>query len=457
MKPQVNQDPGHKRDSDVPPMTETVPFTPLEEAIFYIERMHGPWNVQFEVETATRIDADRLRAAVIAACNVHPLARARKQPHDETDVRCHWAIPDAIADLPPETVTVADGLTASDISAFYRSRFDPVEELPFRVLVDRGEGHDDGDRVHICSNHVAADGVGGAQFVRSLCRAYRGDDLHAEPISLSTARTVMGDDSPPSPRTALALLGDALGSLGTALREPARIAENGGDETEGWLFERRRLDDDLTERVLEAPPAEATVNDIMLAALHHCIHAWNREHGEPAGRISVMMPLNLRPREWFYDVVGMFTAIGSVSTRRRDRRHPRTTLQTVVEQTGRIKDRDRATIPHEVLKLLPTRTPVGLKEWVPELLNGLGRRFVDTAVLSNLGRIPAPAPGFAPEDDPTFWFSPPSFRLAPVGIGVATVGETIHVTGRFWRSTFDADAATAFTDRYLDCLEAIVA
>ncbi|RXK49063.1 hypothetical protein [Halorientalis pallida] len=443
-------------DSDESPMTETVPFTPLEEAIFYIERMHGPWNVQFEVETTARIDADRLRAAVIAACNAHPLARARKRPHDETDRRCHWAIPDAIADLPPETVTVVDDLTASETSAFYRERFDPPEELPFRVLVGRGEGRDDGDRVLICSNHVAADGVGGAQFVRSLCRAYRGEAPDVEPVALGTARAAVGDAGPTSPRTTLELLSDALCSLGTTLREPARIAGNGGVEAEGWLFERRRLDAALTERVLGERSERATVNDAMLAALHRCIEAWNRDHGEPAGRISVMMPLNLRPREWFYDVVGMFTAIASISTRRRDRRDPGTTLRTVVEQTRRIKDRDRATIPHEVAKRVPSGTPVGLKEWVPELLNGLGRRFVDTAVLSNLGRIPAPRPGFTPDDDPTLWFSPPSFTLAPVGIGVATVGGAIHVTGRYWRRTFDADAAAAFTDRYLDCLEAVV-
>ena len=438
-------------------MTETVPFTPLEEAIFYIERLHGPWNVQFEVETEARIDTDRLRTAVVAACNAHPLARARQQPYTEVDVRCHWEVPDAIADLPPGTVTVTDGLTASEQSAFYRRRFDPQEELPFKLLVDRGGGADSGDRLLVCSNHVAADGVGGAQFVRSLCRAYRGGDPDAEPVDLATARAEVGDTSPPSPSTGFDLLGDALGSLRTALGSPTRIAGDGGVEAEGWSFERRRLGDELTDRVLEERPSGATVNDVLLAALHRCIEAWNASHGEFARRISVMMPLNLRPEEWFYDVVGMFTAIDSISTRRRDRRDPRTTLQTVVEQTRRVKDRDRTTIPHEVLKLLPSRTPVGLKKWFPKLLNGLGRRFVDTAVLSNLGRIPAPLPGFVPGDDPTLWFSPPSFTLSPVGIGVATVGGTVHVTGRYWRGTFDADAAAAFTDRYLDCLEVIVA
>jgi NRPS condensation-like uncharacterized protein len=440
-------------------MTETVPFTPLEEAIFYIERMHGPWNVQFEVETTAGIDPARLRAAVVTACNVHPLARARRRPHDESDGRdgrCHWVVPGAISELPPGTVTVADDLSASETSAFYRERFDPTAELPFRILVGRGDGQADGDRVLICSNHVAADGVGCARFVRSVCRAYRGEALDAPSVDIGTARAAVGDAGPTSPRTALKLLGDGLRSLGTTLREPARIAGNGGVETEGWLFERRRLDADLTERVLGERSEGATVNDVLLAALHRCIEAWNREHGEPARRISVMMPLNLRPREWFYDVVGMFTTIASVSTRRRDRRGTGTTLRTVVEQTRRVKDRDRTTIPHEVAKLLPSGTPVGLKEWVPELLDGLGRRFVDTAVLSNLGRMPAPWPGFIPDDDPTLWFSPPSFTLAPVGIGVATVGGTIHLTGRYWRRTFDADAATSFTDRYLDCLESVV-
>ena len=436
-------------------MTETVPFTPLEEAIFYIERKHGPWNVQFEVETTARIDADRLQAAVITACNTHPLARAHQQPHSGMDVRCRWKIPDAIEQLPADTLTVTDGLTSTDRSRFYYEPFDPTEELPFRLLVDRGDGQSGGDRVLICANHVAVDGVGGARFARSLCRAYRGEDL-ADPVALTTARDAVDDASSAGPTIGLGLLGDALDYIANAVESPTRVAGDGGVDTAGWLFEQRRLGDGLTAQMMQERPEGSSVNDTMLAALHRCVDTWNRNHGEMARKISVMMPLNLRPRKWFYDVVGMFTAFDSITTRQRDRQDPRTTLQTVVDQTRRIKDRDRATVPHEALKLVPPGTPVGLKQRFPELLNGPGRRLVDTAVLSNLGRIPDPLPGFAPDDDPSLWFSPPSITPSPVGIGVGTVDGTVHVTGRYHRNRFDTDAAAAFTDRYLDCLENVV-
>jgi hypothetical protein len=169
-----------------------------------------------------------------------------------------------------------------------------------------------------------------------------------------------------------------------------------------------------------------------------------------------MMPLNLRPRAQFHDVVGMFTAFESITTRRRDRRTPRRTLDAVVDRTREIKDRGRTTLPYEALKLLPSGTPGSLKARFPDLLQGPGRRFVDTAILSNLGRLPAPRPRLAAGDDPNLWFSPPSDTPAPVGIGVVTVEGVIHLCGRYRRTRFDADAATAFTDRFLDAVGDIV-
>lgn len=438
--------------SDQPQMTATVPFTPLEEAIFYIERKHGPWNVHFEVETTAQIDADRLRAAALVACNTHPLARARQQPHAGTDVRCRWDVPDPLDELPDGVVDVTDGFDAGGKSTFYREPFDLTEQLPFRLLVHRGGGRAGGDRLLVCASHVAADGVGGARFVRSLCAAYRGREPDADPVDLATARSVIEDADPPGPSTGLDLLGDAVEYLGNTVDPPARIAGDGGRQREGWVFEYRRLDEGLTDRVMTERPDGSSVNDVLLAALHRCIDAWNRDHGDSPRKISLMMPLNLRPREWFYDVVGMFAAFDSITTGRRDRRTPRRTLETVVDQTRRLKDRDRTTVPYEALKLVPPGTPVGLKEQFPELLKGPGQRFVDTAVLSNLGRIPDPLPALSAADDPNLWFSPPSFTPGPVGMGVATVGDTIHLACRYRRTKFDADAATAFTDRYVDAV-----
>jgi hypothetical protein len=41
----------------------------------------------------------------------------------------------------------------------------------------------------------------------------------------------------------------------------------------------------------------------------------------------------------------------------------------------------------------------------------------------------------------------------PLGVGVATVGGTVHLGFRYLRTTFDDDAAAAFASLYLDQLD----
>ncbi|WP_335998915.1 hypothetical protein [Halorientalis halophila] len=446
-------------------MTTRVPFTPLEEAVHHIERKLGSWNVQSEVETATRIDVDRLREATLTACNAHPLARARQRPNSGTDTRFVWEIPTGIGRLPDGVITVMDG-PIGNVSPFYRQRIDLTEELPFRLLVIRGGGADGGDALLVCTSHVAADGIGSLRFVRSICEAYRGVSLDPDPVDTETARDAIFDGPVTPSSDDLELVGDVVSYLGNAIDPPTRIAGDDGSGTggsgdrggdDGWVFDRRRLDEALTARVLNGRPEQASVNDVLLAALHRCIDGWNRDHGESSRKISCMMPVNLRPSDWFYDVVGMFAAFDSIATRPSDRRKPAATLETVVEQTQRLKDRDRSTLFIEALKLVPPGTPVALKEQFPQLLRGLGKRFLDTAVLSNLGRVPEPVPRLDDGDPGNFWFSPPSTPPVAVGIGVVTVSGRIYLTGRYDRGTFDADAAAAFTDRYLDCVGELVA
>src|SRR5207244_1950840 len=67
-------------------------------------------------------------------------------------------------------------------------------------------------------------------------------------------------------------------------------------------------------------PPGATVNDVLLAALHLAIAEWNAEHGAPCERIGIMMPVNLRPPERRNALVGNFSSFVSVATDRADGR-----------------------------------------------------------------------------------------------------------------------------------------
>jgi hypothetical protein len=162
-----------------------------------------------------------------------------------------------------------------------------------------------------------------------------------------------------------------------------------------------------------------------------------------------MMPMNLRPTEWFYDVVAMYAMFESVETQARDRRDARTAVRTVAEQTTELKQRDRAAALYEVLQMIPPDTPVGLKQHLPELLRGPGRRLLDTAMLSNLGRLPM-VPSLAEDAEEDIWFSPPTWRGTPIGVGVATYEGQVSLSFRYRRDLFDDPAAEDFADYFVE-------
>lgn len=434
-------------------MTTTVPFTLFEEAVHHIEDTLGSWNVQIEVETTERIDLDRLREAAVATANAHPLARATRQESQAADLGYVWEIPDSVDAMPVEETGVALPATRD---TFYGTPFDVTEERPFRLLVARGEGVDGGDRLLVSASHVAVDGVGALRIARSVCQAYRGEAVDEDPVDLAASRDVLDEYRTTTLDDGAGLVSQLTHFVGNSLDQPARIARDTGRGADGWGFVHRRLDD-LTPRVVEDRPAGASVNDVLLAALHLAIERWNDDHGKPARKVSTMMPVNLRPEEWFYDVVGMYATFRAVKTHGRNRRDPTTAVECVADQTEQLKDPDRAAAPYRLLQLVPSGLPVGLKRQFPELLRGLGDRLLDTAVLSNLGRVPEP-PKLAADDPANLWFSPPCLGSGSfgVGVGVATVGGTIHLVFRHGHEQFDAAAAERFADTYVDELAATV-
>lgn len=444
-------------------MSTTVPFTMLEEAVYHIERTYTPWNVQFEVETATRIDVDRLREAALAAVAAHPLARASRRQVGGLRSRYVWEIPDGVDEVPVSVATPGDDpdLVATR-TRFFGDPFDLTDAPPFRLLVARGagragaDGDPDGDSLLVCASHVPVDGVGILRLVRSICRAYRGDAVEPDPVDLETSRSVLDDARPSSFAARAGLVGSAATRLRGTVDRPARVSEDGASDRLEWGFVHRSLGADRSATVVEGRPDGASVNDVLLAALHLAIDGWNREHGDEPDTISTMMPVNVRPREWFYEVVGMYTLFESVTTGPGHRRSPEATLERVVEQTTAIKRDDRATAFLESLDLIPSATPLAVRRLLPELLRGPGRGLLDTAMLSNLGRVPDPAPSLTDDGPEELWFSPPCWEPTPLGIGVATVDGKMQLVFRHMFTTMDRRAAGRFADRFEASIDRVV-
>ncbi len=427
----------------------------IEEAVQHIETEFQPWNIQAEIETTATIDLDRLREAAIVACSVHPIAGARQRSTELTDSRYVWEIPDDTYEVDVGAID-GEGRELEEIqNKLYYRRFDLTEEPPFRLLVVRGAGMDGGDRMLLSMNHVAADGVGTLRIAQALCEAYRGEEPMQDSVSFRESRSMLEDLRPSSLDDGLNLLGSATRQLQNAVDSPTRIAKVGGDDDPGWRFTRRTLDEELTARLIGDRPDGVSVNDVLLAALHMAIAEWNEERGESARKISVMMPINLRPDDWFYQVAAMYSVFESVETRSRHRTDHMTAAREIAEQTDELTERDRAAAMYKMLEMLPPGLPVELKRQLPRLLRGPGRRLLDTAMLSNLGRIPA-MPSLEEDAEERPWFSPPAWRGTPVAIGVATFQGRVNLSFRYLRSQFSQEAGEQFADRLVDHVERAV-
>lgn len=436
-------------------MRETLPFTLIEEMTHHLERRFQPLNMQGEIASSARIDIDELRAATGTAMRLHPMSRARRRPSRPTDSRYWWEIPTEPGRIPIYEVDSEEYDLRTVRNRLYGHQFDLTQEPPFGMVVYRGGGVDGGDRILQSTSHVVADGVGVLRFSHATWTAYRGEEPVGDTVGLHESRSLLENLRPTTVGDAC----EAAETVGRRLRDgvlsPTDIASDGGSDRAGWGYERRVLDADLTGRLIATRPPGVSVNDVLLTALHLAIEAWNDAHGTPTGWLGVMMPVNVRPDDWFYQVMAMYTLFERVRTNRAHRRNPGTALARVARQTTRIKERDLPERTYEVLALLPDGLPVALKHHLPDLLRDGGARLLDTAVLTNLGNVPV-SPSLGEGTESEVWFSPPTWRQIPVGVAVGTFDGELHLFCRYLLEQFDGPAAARFVDTYVTHIERLV-
>ena len=187
-----------------------------------------------------------------------------------------------------------------------------------------------------------------------------------------------------------------------------------------------------------------TVNDVLLAALAVAIRRWNVAHGWRAGRITLTMPVNLRPDAWRTDVVGNFASYMTLSIGATDDRDVARAIEVIGGQTRAIK---REGLAGMIIDLLagPSLLTIATKRRLSNLIPLTFDVVVDTASLSNLGtvdRLPVEA----------VWFSPPGRMPLGAMLGAVTLDGRLHLTLRYRRAQFDPAGAQAFARLYRDVL-----
>ncbi|MGH9070862.1 MAG: condensation domain-containing protein [Acidimicrobiales bacterium] len=429
---------------------DRIPFTVVDEVIYALNHPVSPWSIEVELALSGRLDSERLTKALAMALERHPMARVRLVPSRPLDRTLYWQVTPTAELDPLGVMECADDDELSEIRDRLASIDVPLTESPPLRL--RLVHHPDGDRLLLNVNHCAFDGFGCLRLLSSVSRAYTDQPDPLPAVSLSDARDLRGLLATEDPEVRTQRNQVLIGKVTDLVRPPARLAADGGVSQPGYLIVHRSLSEADTAALVHSG-APGTVNDKLVAALHIAIWKWNFSHHARTPRISVLMPLNLRPTEWYDDVVTNFVLLSRTLTTQSDHRAG-AVLESVINQTEAIKDCGRGAALIELL-VRSTKLPSLLKESLSQLLWLTGNRLVDTALVSNLGRLDDP-PDFG-IGSAGLWFSAPARMPCGLSVGAATAGGQLHLSFRCRYAELDRHGANRFADRYLAVLAFIAA
>lgn len=369
----------------------------------------GPWSVQLEVRVAGRLDEERLAAALASALCAHP--------ESLRVVRCN------------------DDASLDQVRTKFQGMSVPLEQCPpLRVLLAHAP---DGDVLILNVNHAACDGFGAERIFHALARAYADPkDILPQFDFLALADLPVRPASGRMPALMRRYLG-AVDGLRNALAPPAPIMPDGQNQDHGYGFH------------LVSVPVGTIGADVLLAGLHRAIGTWNAAHGAPGHRINVLVPVDLRPPEWFDERVGNFSVTARVSTSRRHRQGMAAAVKVVSAQITRNKRSRTGTALIAALDrtgLVPLWTKQSLVVLQPLTRN----RSVDCAMLCDLGQVDGRLSfGADAGDTLEVWFSAPARDPLDLCLGTALLNGRLHLTFRYPRRLFDADAARRFAECYV--------
>lgn len=424
-----------------------VPFNVIDEAVHILDPPVEPWSIHLEVRVAGTLEEERLRWALQQAFARHPIARARKSPARASERNYQWEISQQ-TDVDP--LRIADCSGGNELTGI-RSRFEsltvPLIESPVRACLVHDPA---GDVALLNINHAASDPIGGLRLLHSVARAYSGaaDPLpDLDPLAVRDVADLLLARDVPTEISRFLLLAEKARDL---VAVPVRVASDEGVDRAGYGIHLAQANKELTDTLLRMGHPEG-VNNVLMAALHLAIALWNIEHDVPCGRISVLMPVNLRPLAWRHEVMGNFSLLVRVLTTPQQRSLGHV-LKAVTAQTERMERENTFGALIEIMARTAS-LPIWAKRAAPALLAITGNRLVDTAELYYLGNLD-PLPAFGPDAGETLglWFSPPARMPLGLSLGALTAGGRLHLAFRYRHPLFSEAAAHRFADYYLGLL-----
>jgi NRPS condensation-like uncharacterized protein len=423
----------------------------LDEFYLHLDREDEPWSVHLEVGVTGRLDERRLRDAIAAGMSAHPLARARLRPAAPTSVRYHWELVDDLDEIPLQVVDCADDAAVARAREQLLSRSPSLASSPpFAVMLAR---HPTGDSLLLNLSHAAGDGISAVRLMASFLRAYAGEPDPPAPVDPLDVRDIGRLVGSHSLTARLARGRTLLDGAGRLAESPARIARDGHSERPGYGFSLLELGPEELTALTARRREGATINDVLLAGYAVTIHRWNERHGTPPAPLMLTMPVNLRADEWRNEVLGNFASYVSVRFAREDQTSMPIAVAAAASRTRKIKSQGAAGLAVDLLELPTATLPTVVKQRFQDLITITGSRLLDTAMLSNLGRLAAvPHLGEPAGQVRRVWFSPPGRMPMGASLGAASYDGTLFLCLRYRHALFDSEAAAAFTALLRDSL-----
>ena len=378
-----------------------------------------PWNVQMEVRVAGRLDESRLRHAFATALGGTPT-------------------PLSVVECPDDAALGAARAELQGIAV-------PLGAPPLRACL----AHSPRGDVVMANFHLAVmDGFAALRVLGYVARSYAGEAPPPPPLDLLALHDLPVRPSAAEGTQAVWLYRAAVEKVRNLVTPPALLVPDSARDDPGFGYHLVNLSREDTSALVHYAHS-GTSTDVLLAALHLAIGAWNADHGRPGGRFSVLVSANLRSPGLREEAVGNFSVTARVSTGRRHRSSTSRALEMVTAQTRRNRRGRTGTALLEALDRSGLLT-LWAKQSTVVLKSVVGNRDVDTAMLCNLGRLAAPPTfGGAAGETLEVWFSPPTRIPIGLSIGAATVSGRMHLVFRYPYRLFDEDAARRFAESYV--------
>ncbi len=425
-------------------MSERVPFNRVDTLIYHFDQMSDIWSIHFEVRVGGGLDPSRLAAAALEAVRRHPMGRARMEPFGPTTRTFHWLIDDEVAAVPLEIIDCTTDAQVEAARVRLLSRRIDLKVAPPLALVLAH--HPEGDYLIMNLSHVVGDGMSAYRLMSSICRAYTGSEDTLPVLPLAHVRNLRGYVGSRN-------LADARTQLGTIVRHvsdtrkdaPVRVAVDGGsDAIQGFGFHLLRFDRDEAVRIAARRVKPATINDLLLAALAVTIRRFNDQRGVVPGRVSLLMPVNLRPAEWSNELVSNIVSMVPVGVPECAQSDLVAAQAAAAKRTVELKEQR---LPGAMVNMMGMFGiwPAGVRQAAVRRSRDHVVNNADTGALSNLGNLPQPLDFGAGAGAATeLWWSPPAGMPPGISVGAITTNGEMFLTLRYCRAQFDAEGAAQF-------------